>query len=161
MSDVSPNRCSTGGSSRNASETERKLESPPHITSRSSVERVMERARSQARIAAIVTTAMTSVARAKCQRWRRRDTEYTAVTPPRAATGANGACSSPTAVIVTASTSVNTSAGRFSSSEATTSGASASGTVNSDSPRMLTSASVTVITTAVSRVNMASIALSR
>src|SRR5262245_42589946 len=76
------------------------------------------------------------------------------------ATATNGARSSATAITSTDSMSVNTSAGRFSMSEATTSGASASGTANSDSPATGTIATTQPRTASVITVNIASMPLS-
>ena len=56
--------------------------------------------------------------------------------------------------------SVNTSAGRFSMSDATTSGASASGTENSDRPAYDTIPTTLPSTTSVSTANIASMPLS-
>jgi len=83
------------------------------------------------------------------------------VTPPITATGTNGARISPTTATTTASIRVNISAGRFSSVVATTSGASASGTVNSESPRIPTWSSAIAITRTVSSVNTARMLLLR
>src|SRR6516162_4972557 len=66
------------------------------------------------------------------------------------ASGMNAPLSSQIEDTTTARSSVNTSAGRFSSSEATTSGASASGTVNSESPNTPTSTSASTTDTVTS-----------
>jgi len=106
MSEVSPNRCSTHGSSRNASVTAENAPIAPHMKSRATAANESERVRSHARIPAVLAIVIVKNARPKCQRCRRRATEYTAVTPPSTATGTNGPGSSPTDITSTTSTSV-------------------------------------------------------
>ena len=83
------------------------------------------------------------------------------ITLPITATGTNGARSSTMPVVATASSRVNTSAGRFSIRDATTSGAVASGTMNSDKPNRPTCSCASARTTMLNRVKIASMALSR
>jgi hypothetical protein len=131
------------------------------MTSRSSVEKFIERARSQARIAAIVTTAITSVARAKVpavaqprHRVHRRHAAQRRDRRERGVQLAHGGDRDREHQREDQRRALLEQRRHDQRRERQRHG-------ELESPRMLTSPSVTVITATVSSVNIASIALSR